>query len=553
MTATPGHLYIFEGADGVGKSALSERFANELRATGIRCELLAFPGRSPGTLGSLVYQIHHQPEAVGINAVTPQATQLLHVAAHVDALQTEILPLLNQGITVVLDRYWWSTVVDGLVAGIPRSTIDLMVAIELAGWRGVRPTAAFLVERDTPLRPEPTELWTRWCSHYRDLAEQETSDYPVHRITNDDSVDAAVIRIQALLSGAHIPATPKQETNDSSQPTTRTTGLLAFAAIAPAQPSKVFDSYWSFAAERQAVFFRRLSGLPPPWTTDAVLKAYKFTNAYRASDRVSQYLIRNVIYQGDQSPEELFFRIILFKFFNRIETWHRLLDAFGEVRFDGYSFKAYDTVLSQALTSGHRIYSAAYIMPTGGRAFGTGRKHQANLRLLERMMDDEVPLRLSEMRTMASAFALLRSYPLIGDFLAYQYVTDINYSNLTDFSESEFVMPGPGARDGLTKCFTSFGGLSEVDLMKVVADRQEEEFAARGIDFSTLWGRRLQLIDCQNLFCEVDKYARVKHPDVAGRQARLRIKQKFSPTREPISYWYPPKWGINQRMSAGVL
>src|SRR5262249_48644880 len=56
---------------------------------------------------------------------------------------------------------------------------------------------------------------------------------------------------------------------------------------------------------------------------------------------------------------------------------------------------------------------------------------------------------------------------------------------------------------------------------------------------------RLQLIDCQNLFCEVDKYARVRHPDVGGASGRTRIKQRFRAHPDPIEYWYPPKWGIN--------
>src|SRR5882757_2662938 len=85
--------------------------------------------------------------------------------------------------------------------------------------------------------------------------------------------------------------------------------------------SAVFDSYWQFAAERQAIFFRRISGEAAPWTEDEILSTFRFTNAYRASDRVSQYLIRHVIYDGDHSAQDLVFRIILFKLFNKIETW----------------------------------------------------------------------------------------------------------------------------------------------------------------------------------------------------------------------------------------
>jgi hypothetical protein len=165
------------------------------------------------------------------------------------------------------------------------------------------------------------------------------------------------------------------------------------------------------------------------------------------------------------------------------------------------------------------------------------------------MLEDQVPDRISNAKSMQAVFELLRSYPMIGDFLSYQYATDINYSILTDFSEMSFVMPGPGAKDGLQKCFSDFGGLSEVDLIKLTADRQKEEFARLGIQFQDLWGRPLQLIDCQNLFCEVDKYARIAHPEIKGITGRTRIKQKFRQTYEPIVYFYPPKWNINDAVN----
>src|SRR5688500_966390 len=71
----------------------------------------------------------------------------------------------------------------------------------------------------------------------------------------------------------------------------------------------VFFAYWKFAAERQQIFFRRLRGEAGKPTSDPILLRYKFTNAYRASDRVSQYLIGNVIYRKDlpTSTAEVFF------------------------------------------------------------------------------------------------------------------------------------------------------------------------------------------------------------------------------------------------------
>ena len=41
------------------------------------------------------------------------------------------------------------------------------------------------------------------------------------------------------------------------------------------------------------------------------------------------------------------------------------------------------------------------------------------------MMEHAGPERLSEARNMREAFDLLRGYPMIEDFLAHQYVTDL--------------------------------------------------------------------------------------------------------------------------------
>lgn len=323
----------------------------------------------------------------------------------------------------------------------------------------------------------------------------------------------------------------------------------------PVKVTAVYESYWRFAAERQHIFFKRAKRMPQPWTCNSVLSTYKFTNAYRASDRVSQYLIRNVIYRDDlpSSNAEVFFRIILFKLFNKIETWRLLEAELGAVTYSDYNFEIYCDVLGRAMRRGETIYSAAYIMPPGSSAFGYPAKHQNHLRLLEEMMKDQLPKKMQDASSMQSAFELFRAYPTIGDFLAYQFATDINYSTITNFSEMDFVIPGPGARDGLRKCFVDFGGLNEPELIRFVADKQEEEFERLGINFPSLWGRRLQLIDCQNLFCEIDKFSRVAHPEIAGRTGRTRIKQKFSQALEPIDFFYPPKWGLNERIRAGAF
>jgi len=283
------------------------------------------------------------------------------------------------------------------------------------------------------------------------------------------------------------------------------------------------------------------------------MNEYKFTNAYRASDRVSQYLIRRVIYEGDQKPEQVLFRILLFKLFNKIETWELLKSQTGDIRLTDKAFSAYERVLSRAQDSGRTLYSGAYIMPPGSGIYSAERKHQAHLKLLHHLTRGRVVNAILNSKNMNDLFSVLRDQPLIGDFLAYQFGTDINYSAVTDFSEMDFTVPGPGAKSGIKKCFDSLGDFTEADLIRHVTDSQEDSFRALGIQFRNLWGRSLQLIDCQNLFCEVDKYTRVFLPHLAGKGGRTRIKQRFRPSARPLEYSYPPKWKLRIKKTAAPM
>lgn len=320
------------------------------------------------------------------------------------------------------------------------------------------------------------------------------------------------------------------------------------------QTTPVFDAYWYFAFERQNMFRKRVLGSnDEAITTDSTLASHRFTNAYRASDRVSQYLIRNVIWVDDNlSSDEHFFRILLFKLFNRVETWDALIQEFGAINTSRYDFSAFNEFLSDRQKRGVRNYSAAYIMPSAGAAFGYASKHANHLMLLEWMLEKKFPTRFVSSDTMADAYHLLLTAPSIGPFLAYQFATDLNYSSLTKFSEMEFVVAGPGALDGISKCFTDTRGLPPALIIRHLAERQSEYFSHYGLQFSDLWGRPLQLIDCQNLLCEISKYSREAFPNIPGLSGRTRIKQKFKLSGRLPRPWYPPSWGLNSRIAAEI-
>lgn len=320
-----------------------------------------------------------------------------------------------------------------------------------------------------------------------------------------------------------------------------------FKKLSKPKKSIVFNTYWQFAAKRQDIFFNKIN-LITPLTTDPILERHRFTNVYRASDRVSQYLIRNVIYQDGMTftKNDLLLRILLFKIFNKISTWEYLESQFKNITIENFDSKLYSKLLSEAKEAKEVIYSGAYIMTSGKSIFGHDFKHENHLELLSQYVQSGKLLEAIEnAKDMEEVYKILLSVPTFGSFLAYQYTIDINYSTLTNFSEMDFVKAGPGAKDGIKKCFIDRGDFTYEDIIKYMCDIQDEQFEKLNLDFKDLWGRKLQLIDCQNLFCEVDKYSRVAHPEISGLSNRIRIKQVYKPENNNIDYFFPPKWGLN--------
>ena len=101
------------------------------------------------------------------------------------------------------------------------------------------------------------------------------------------------------------------------------------------------------------MFWRRCEGRRV-LTKDPILREYKFTNVYRSCDRVSQYLIRHVIYENieDYTPEDMLLRILVFKIFNKIGTWEYLMQSYGDITINHFDVKEISSLLSDKRGAG---------------------------------------------------------------------------------------------------------------------------------------------------------------------------------------------------------
>jgi dTMP kinase len=94
-----GTLITIEGLDGAGKSTLSESLAAELAARGLRVELLREPGGVE--LSERIRALVKDPAL----EVSPRAEALLYAAARAQLVAERLEPLLEEGTTVLLDRF----------------------------------------------------------------------------------------------------------------------------------------------------------------------------------------------------------------------------------------------------------------------------------------------------------------------------------------------------------------------------------------------------------------------------------------------------------------
>lgn len=307
----------------------------------------------------------------------------------------------------------------------------------------------------------------------------------------------------------------------------------------------IYELYWIFASRRQAAFERRVSGAAWPWTEDPILRTFKFCNVYRAADRVSQYMISDVAYASDAGDfADRAFQIVAFRTFSNIATWKGLRLELGRApRLEDLATGAFEHALDRIKKRNGGLYTGAFIL-CANKAFGFNAKHHNHVALFKLMfLTERLDRSIETANSLEQVVQAIQRFPLMGPFMAYQTAIDLNYSELIDFSENEYTQAGPGALRGLKKAFESLGDYSPANAISWMVEHQDQEFGRLNLGFNGLFGRSLHAIDCQGLFCELDKYCREAAPELTSN--RSRIKARFSASREPLPLYFPPKWALS--------
>ena len=273
--------------------------------------------------------------------------------------------------------------------------------------------------------------------------------------------------------------------------------------------------YW--VKERYIIHLKKdYLRLPAPWTEDPILKKVRFTNVKRELDKESAYIIQKVCQNPSLGYEQKIASICLFRMLNK----HESVDGILPTRLDDPLYfeqveqwvkqfpKDYKEFKKVFMVSGMMGQINAFI---GKRDSGI----TSCVDYCKLLWDQGVFYNLSQSTSAESIYTRLEDIPGIGSFMAYQLFVDMTYCPECPVSENEFVVAGPGCKNGLKLVFNSKNGLTPEELLFWLRDHWKECCQSVGVSWDPELfcdcpeeDRNMNVMSLQNCFCELSKYYR---------------------------------------------
>jgi 5-hmdU DNA kinase-like protein len=261
-----------------------------------------------------------------------------------------------------------------------------------------------------------------------------------------------------------------------------------------------------FITERESIRRRREAGEPAPWTTDPILRDYRFCNVRREDDAVTRH-ISQVWREPHKNDPHLWFAMAVARFIN----WPATLDVLPyPVPFVREDFRSVLKGRMERLRRDESLFGPAYKIPCG-------KKGQATVDYLA----DDVLYPLWKSRenltpkpgnTLEAMCGRLRDFNGLksGGFMAGQVIADWKYveplRSAPDFGS--FVVSGPGSKKGLNRILGQPVDAPWTESAWQTAFRRFE--AAIRPELQRIGLGDLHCQDLQNVLCETDKYLRTK-------------------------------------------
>jgi hypothetical protein len=289
--------------------------------------------------------------------------------------------------------------------------------------------------------------------------------------------------------------------------------------------SYAFSEIITWMRERDHIRMAKDVGMPPPWTTDPILGAYRFTNVRREDDYVTRWIAK-YIRQAHAHEEHLWFGLCIGRMLNWTPTLREVMTRGAWPRGDHFDPEAFLAVLQDREARGEKVWTGVYTVPAprmGPKAPWIARS------VLGGLWQDRKRFAgyfASGKSTLRGTVRMLDEHEGFGPFMSYQATVDMRFTHLLQHAPdiSYFAVAGPGTMRGLNSIFrrpvvcpvNQEQALREMRMLYPLVRAAVPEIA---IDFS----------DVPNLLCELSKYLRGK----SGGRLRNRYEPRPAPRLQP--------------------
>ena len=262
------------------------------------------------------------------------------------------------------------------------------------------------------------------------------------------------------------------------------------------------DLYFYWIHERETIRINKeVLRHEPPWTDDPILQKFKFCQVFREEDRTTRWFKRHIRNVWRDDPEVLMATVI-FRWFNFIETGRTLVRHNLHLEWDRK--KAIEEITKQ-----DKWVTGAYIVKTPNRMD----KVTGVAECISHMWGDREKLvdQILATKSLEKSWEILRDYPYMGPFMAYEVITDLRHTYLLRDAKDilTWANAGPGAMRGLNRLAgrdLDFSRRSHPwnDEMRELWEISRERLNPNLIDLS-----RFEMREIEGGLCEFDKYSRI--------------------------------------------
>lgn len=288
---------------------------------------------------------------------------------------------------------------------------------------------------------------------------------------------------------------------------------------------------YNFIKRRYVIHLRKdVLKKDPPWTTDQVLRDFRFTNIRREHDKESKWVIEHITSNPELSYEDKLLNVILFRLYNKHETAELISMPFKFSETPDWNPEWYRSLFEAALVEDPKrvFFTAAFhtvgMKNTLKKVTGESYAPMRILKFIKILINEGLVDDIKACTNQQEVYQTLTDYNGIGRFLAYQFYVDMTYIAEFPFSENEFTVAGPGCVMGLNYLFEDRDGMSYEECLFWLRDNLDRLFVEElGKDWDAkrvFWDlseedRCFNVMSLENCFCELSKYIRAK--DGTGR------------------------------------